>query len=78
MVTDSQIQEWILLGTNRRIIDWIVNGRVMFDRNEYIAELIDRLSTFPFAERKLKIGLEYGKLIRRYVEGKAFLKRINF
>lgn len=56
----------------------IVNGRVLFDRNEYVVELIDRLNTFPFAERKLKIGLEYGKLIRRYVEGKAFLKPINF
>lgn len=74
VVTDSQIQEWILLGTNRRIIDWIVNGRVLFDRNEYVVELIDRLNTFPFAERKLKIGLEYGKLIRRYVEGKASLE----
>jgi hypothetical protein len=40
---------------------------VLFDRNEYISELNDRLSTFPFAERKLKIGMEYGKLIRRFV-----------
>ncbi len=37
-----------------------------------------KLSTFPFAERKLKIGMEYGKLIRRFVEGKAFLKLIIF
>ncbi|MDR4229446.1 hypothetical protein FO507_19125 [Bacillus mojavensis] len=78
VITDAQVQEWILLGTNRRMIDWIVNGRVMFDRNEYIAELIDRLNTFPFAERKLKIGLEYGKLIRRYVEGKAFFEANQF
>ncbi|MCG8398746.1 nucleotidyltransferase-like protein [Bacillus atrophaeus] len=78
IVTDAQVQEWILLGTNRRIIDWILNGRVLFDRNEYIVELIDRLNTFPFAERKLKIGLEYGKLIRRYIEGKAFFEANQF
>ncbi|KXZ16775.1 hypothetical protein AXI59_18620 [Bacillus nakamurai] len=78
IVTDALLQEWILLGTNRRIIDWVINGKVLFDRNEYISELIDRLNTFPFAERKLKIGMEYGKLIRRYVEGKAFFEANQF
>lgn len=51
---------------------------MLFDRNEYISELNDRLSTFPFAERKLKIGMEYGKLIRRFVEGKAFFEADHF
>ncbi|WGD67267.2 nucleotidyltransferase-like protein [Bacillus velezensis] len=78
IVTDALLQEWILLGTNRRVIDWIINGKVLFDRNEYISELNDRLSTFPFAERKLKIGMEYGKLIRRFVEGKAFFEADHF
>lgn len=63
-----------MFGINRRIIDWIVNGRVLFDCNEYIVELIDRLNIFLFVECKLKIGFEYGKLIRRYVEGKVFFE----
>ena len=78
VVTDEQLKEWITLGTNRRIIDWILNGKVLFDRNEYIFNLIDDLSTFPFSNRKLKIGLEYGKLIRRYIEGKAFFESNQF
>ncbi|SIT87009.1 Nucleotidyltransferase-like [Bacillus altitudinis] len=78
VVTDDQLKEWITLGTNRRIIDWILNGKVLFDRNEYIFNLIDELSTFPFSNRKLKIGLEYGKLIRRYIEGKAFFESNQF
>ncbi|MGG3626485.1 nucleotidyltransferase-like protein [Bacillus gobiensis] len=78
VVSESQIQEWILLGTNRRTIDWIMNGKVLFDRNEYVANLVDWLYTFPFSDRKMKIGLEYGKLIRRYIEGKAFFESKQF
>jgi hypothetical protein len=72
--TDKKVEEWILLGTNRRIFDWLLNGKALFDRNEYLANLVDRLHTFPFSERKLKIGIEFGKLIRRYIEGKAFFE----
>ncbi|MDA1478302.1 nucleotidyltransferase-like protein [Bacillus changyiensis] len=78
IITVEQLQGWILLGTNRRIVDWILNGKVLFDRNEYIAKLIEQLNTFPFPERKLKIGLEYGKLIRRYIEGKSFFEDDQF
>ncbi|MFY4776514.1 nucleotidyltransferase-like protein [Metabacillus sp. RGM 3146] len=74
IVTDEQLQQWILLGTNRRIVDWLMNGKILFDRNEYLVNLIDKLHMFPFSERKLKIGLEYGKLIRRYLEGKGFFE----
>ncbi len=74
VMTNEDLQEAILLGTNRRIVEWILNGRVLFDRNEYLVKLIERIKTFPFAERKLKIGIEYGKLIRRYIEGKAFFE----
>lgn len=74
VISSDELNESILLGTNRRMVDWVLNGKILFDRNEYIIELIDRLRTFPFSERKLKIGIEYGKLIRRYLEGKAFLE----
>jgi hypothetical protein len=74
VMTKDELNESILLGTNRRIVDWVLNGKILFDRNEYILGLIDRLRTFPFSERKLKIGIEYGKLIRRYLEGKVFFE----
>jgi hypothetical protein len=74
VISKEELDESILLGTNRRMVEWVLNGKVLFDRNEYIVDLIDRLRTFPFSERKLKIGIEYGKLIRRYIEGKAFFE----
>ncbi|MGM7724171.1 nucleotidyltransferase-like protein [uncultured Metabacillus sp.] len=74
VMSEDELNEAILLGTNRRIVDWVLNGKILFDRNEYIIGLIERLRTFPFSERKLKIGIEYGKLIRRYLEGKVFFE----
>ncbi|PGT80861.1 MULTISPECIES: nucleotidyltransferase-like protein [Bacillaceae] len=74
VMTNGDLNESILLGTNRRIVDWILNGKILFDRNEYIIELIDRLKTFPFSERKMKIGIEFAKLVRRYLEGKEFFE----
>ena len=44
-------------GTNRKIFDWLFNGKIMFDRNDYLHSLIEELNHFPFHERKLRIGL---------------------
>ncbi len=74
VMSKHDVNKSILLGTNRRMVDWILNGKILFDRNEYIAELVERLRTFPFSERKLKMGIEFAKLIRRYLEGKVFFE----
>ncbi|MCH1627910.1 nucleotidyltransferase-like protein [Ferdinandcohnia quinoae] len=73
-VTDTQLKEWLLLGSNRKVIDWILNGRVMFDRNDYIEDLKKELYEFPTEERQIKMGVEFAKLIRRYQDGKAFFE----
>ncbi|MEH7385552.1 nucleotidyltransferase-like protein [Bacillus sp. JJ1521] len=71
-VKESQIKDWLLYGSNRKIVDWILNGKVLFDRNEYIADLRNELHEFPAEERQIKMGIEFAKLIRRYQDGKAF------
>jgi hypothetical protein len=74
IVSESQLKEWILLGSNRKIFEWLLNGKVLFDRNEYMESLKTELREFPFYGRKLKMGLEFAKLIRRYVDGKNFFE----
>ncbi|WP_462408837.1 nucleotidyltransferase-like protein [Neobacillus sp. Marseille-QA0830] len=78
IVTEAQVQEWILLGTNRKIFEWLHHAKIIFDRNEYIANLITELKEFPFNGRKVKLGLEFAKLIRRYVDGKALFEQNLF
>ncbi|WP_110926521.1 nucleotidyltransferase-like protein [Bacillus massiliglaciei] len=74
IVTEAQLQEWILLGNNRKVIEWIHQGKILFDRNEYLEKLKTEIREFPFYGRKLKMGIEFAKLIRRYMDGKSFFE----
>ncbi|MBS4220131.1 hypothetical protein KHA96_17660 [Bacillus sp. FJAT-49711] len=74
IVTEQQLNEWLLLGSNRKIVEWLYEGKILFDRNDYMENLRIELEEFPFYGRKIKIGLEFAKLIRRYMDGKAFFE----
>jgi hypothetical protein len=78
IVTEEQLNEWLLLGTNRKIVEWLFDGKILFDRNEYFQELKMELKEFPFYGRKAKIGLEFAKLIRRYMDGKSFFDNRHY
>lgn len=78
IVTQEQVNQWLLLGSNRKIVEWIYSGKVLFDRNEYLHNLKNKLKEFPFDERKMKMGLEFAKLIRRYMDGKAFFENNQY
>ncbi|OCA83347.1 hypothetical protein A8F94_19820 [Bacillus sp. FJAT-27225] len=71
-VTEGRLREWMLLGTNRKIFEWLYSAKVVFDRNDFVANLLTEFRDFPFYGRKLKMGIEFAKLIRRYLDGKAF------
>ncbi|MEH7483429.1 nucleotidyltransferase-like protein [Neobacillus drentensis] len=78
IITEAQLQEWLLLGSNRKIFEWLHEAKIIFDRNEYVANLKTELREFPFNGRKIKMGLEFAKLIRRYVDGKALFEGHQF
>ena len=78
IIEETQLQDWLLLGTNRKIFEWIHEAKILFDRNEYVANLKIELREFPFNGRKIKMGLEFAKLIRRYVDGKALFEGKQF
>jgi hypothetical protein len=74
IITEAQLKEWLLLGSNRKLFEWLDMSKVLFDRNEYIADLKKELWEFPFYGRKIKMGVEFSKLVRRYVDGKALFE----
>lgn len=78
IVDEKKLNQWLLLGTNKKIFDWLYNGKIIFDRNEYITLLKAELKEFPFYGRKLKMGIEFAKLIRRYLDGKSFFQNQQF
>ncbi|PSL26022.1 nucleotidyltransferase-like protein [Planomicrobium soli] len=78
IVTEKQLRKWLLLGTNRKIVDWLFHGRIIYDRNEFMEKLKTELKDYPFYGRKIKMGIEFAKLIRRYLEGKVFFEEKNY
>jgi hypothetical protein len=78
IVTEAQLNEWMLLGNNRKIFDWLYEGKVIFDRNDFIQNLNKELRDFPFYGRKVKMGIEFAHLIRRYRDGKAFFDEFHY
>ncbi len=78
LVEEQQVKEWLLEGSHRRVVDWVLNGQVLFERNEYIAKERERLREFPPADRKYRMGIEFGKLIRRFTEGKELYESQHY
>ncbi|MBO2535473.1 nucleotidyltransferase-like protein [Rummeliibacillus suwonensis] len=78
IITEKQLHKWLLVGTNKKLIDWILFGKIVFDRNEYVSNLKQNLKDFPFYGRNIKMGIEFAKLIRHYLEGKVCLEETNY
>lgn len=78
VVSRAQLKDWIIQGTNKKIFTWLLEGRILFDRNDYLYNLIQDLNDFPFDDRKIRMGLEFSKLIRRYIEGKRLFEQNQY
>jgi len=78
VITEKLLNKWIYIGRNRRIVDWIFHGKIMFERNEYLSHLKLKLEDFSFYGRKIKTGIQFAKLLRSYTEGKEFFQRGDY
>lgn len=70
IVDEDQLTDWIDTSSFRRAVEWVIEGRVVFDRNEYVTSLKENLRNFPQEKRDLKKAIEFAKLIRTYGECK--------
>jgi uncharacterized protein (UPF0332 family) len=70
IVTESVLMKWIDTSGYRRAVEWVIYGRVIFDRNEYVYNLKNQLRDFPSEKRDLRKAIEFGKLVKSYSEAK--------
>ncbi|CAM3214527.1 nucleotidyltransferase-like protein [Filibacter tadaridae] len=75
IISEKQLHKWLLLGSKRKVVDWLFYGKVYFDRNEFVEQLRSEMWEYPFYGRNMKMGLELSKLVRGYIEGKTFFEQ---
>ncbi|RLL40330.1 hypothetical protein D8M04_19005 [Oceanobacillus piezotolerans] len=71
VIMEEKLINWIDTSGYRRAVEWIINGKVVFDRNEYITHLKEKLREFPEDNRSLRKAMEFGKLVKNFNEAKA-------
>lgn len=78
VISEKQLTRWLLLGTKRKVNDWIVGGKLYFDRDEYGERLKEQLESEPLYARDFKMGIELAKVVRSYIEGKTCFEQKNY
>lgn len=78
VITEELLNKWLYIGKKRRVIEWVFRGKVIFERNDYIRNFKEKLDDFSFFGRKIKVGVQFAKLIRSYLEGKECYQRGDY
>ncbi|WP_066185782.1 MULTISPECIES: nucleotidyltransferase-like protein [Gracilibacillus] len=78
IVDQHQLESWIKNSTYKRVIEWVLEGRIIYDRNEYVADLKENLQTFPDDHRSLRLTMEFSKLTRGYNESRHLYETGNY
>jgi hypothetical protein len=73
-VNKDDLNKWLTVGRNKRVLEWIAYGKIIFDRNDYVLTIREQLLDFPFELRSKKLCIEFSRLIRSYLEGKELLR----
>ena len=78
IVDKNQLREWIRTSRYRRAVEWVINGKVLYDRNEYVKKLKDKLRVFPNETRKLRLAIEFSQITRSYSEAKKLYETEDY
>lgn len=68
------IESWILNGENRSIIQWILQGDIVLDKDRYVADLREKLIRFPEELKEKRLFMEFSLFLRRFLQCKEYLK----
>jgi len=72
-IDSSGLNEWLSCGENRNIIEWLVRGEILVDREGYLSSVRERLLQFPDSMREQKQFAEFTGFLRTYLQAKQDL-----
>ncbi|MGO4184112.1 nucleotidyltransferase-like protein [Paenibacillus sp. MCAF9] len=72
-IDSNGLSEWLSGGENRNIIEWLVRGEILVDRDGYLSSVRERLLQFPASMREQKQFAEFTGFLRTYLQAKQDL-----
>src|SRR4029453_5742515 len=72
-ISAKGLDEWLAGGENRNIIEWLVRGEILVDRDGYLSSVRERLLQFPNSMREQKQFTEFAGFLRTYLQAKQDL-----
>lgn len=69
------LERWILNGENRSIIQWLLQGEILVDKDTYLEGLRHRLLEYPQVLREKKLFIEFSLFLRTYLQGKDYIQQ---
>lgn len=72
-IDPNSLNEWVSGGENRNIIEWLVRGEILVDRDGYLNSVRERLLQFPNSMREQKQFTEFAGFLRTYLQAKQDL-----
>ncbi|AZN43187.1 nucleotidyltransferase-like protein [Paenibacillus albus] len=73
----AMLEHWTSGVENRSIIQWLAQGEILLDRDNYLTDLRDSLLSFPSSVRGQKELAEFSNFIRTYLQAKQDLQDNN-
>jgi hypothetical protein len=72
-ITPKRLQQWILTGSNRNIMQWILGGDIIFDRDGSMHKIREEWTIFPPHLRDKKLLIEFSSFLRVYTRCQEYL-----
>ncbi|MFC5406880.1 nucleotidyltransferase-like protein [Cohnella soli] len=72
-VSPEHLESWIVSGSNRNVIYWLLQGDLLIDRGGYLAMLRARLLEGSPLMKERKLLSEFSRLVRSYLQAKQDL-----
>ncbi|MGO4548616.1 nucleotidyltransferase-like protein [Paenibacillus sp. 2TAB23] len=72
-IDSNGLAEWLSGGENRNIIEWLVRGEILVDRDGYLSNVRERIIQFPDSMREQKQFTEFAGFLRTYLQAKQDL-----
>lgn len=73
-ISREALNQWIMTGENRNVIEWLLKGEICLDRETFLESTRHRLLEFPQEMREQKLFIEFTYFLRRYLQSKQYLK----